>query len=160
MKEIRVIVLVIATLIAVFCYYQIAIDRAQKEKSYYNNNSITEGNKLLLDSNTGEFNIKINPPSEYDFKTKEELFKLRKQYVAENKDLIDQNYTPNNKVYGQITSGKPWWGQIGINCKANKDHSIDGLSEESRFFNNPLLLVGIDTTALNQQNWDCTGFFS
>ena len=46
-------------------------------------------------------------------------------------------------MYNQILGGKPWWGLEGVFAYGSGLYSINGPSEESRSFLNPLLLIGI-----------------
>ncbi len=89
-------------------------------------------------------NIPINPLMELDFKSKSEIYAIRKRYVMQHSNLLNGSYSPSNEVFGQIESGKPWWGIDGLSYKGPGEHSIDGPSEESRFICNPFLLVGLE----------------
>ena len=150
-------------IVLVFCFYSYISQNQIKNNP---TNTISQPiavnqNKLILNSkDTNKYNEAINQPTELDFLSKDEVFNKRKQYTAMYPNLIDQSYSPSNDVYGQITSGKPWWGLKGLNCKGPGEHSIDGLSKMTRYINNPLLLIGLDTThALVAPNWDCSEFF-
>ncbi len=104
-------------------------------------------NKLKLASNISSepfINIVINEPVELDSMSKEDLLRMRKEYVGRYRDLIDGGYSPSGHLFGAIEGGKPWWGLEGEFCRGSGEHSIDGLSEESRFFANPFLLLGLD----------------
>lgn len=118
-------------------------------------------NTLIINPKDNKtYSIKINPPSEYDFLTKDEVYAIRKKYVAPCSSIINSDYKPSEIVYGQITDKKPWWGFLGLNCKGPGQHGIDGLSEESRFLNNPLLLLGIDSTGvIVSPGINCSQFF-
>lgn len=89
--------------------------------------------------------IGVNPPVEFDGKSKGEIFSLRAGYVSAHKSLLKGGYRPSEAVFGQIVDGKPWWGLEGQFCKGDGQHSIDGASEESRFICNPFLLLAVDT---------------
>ena len=88
--------------------------------------------------------VKINPPQEYDFKTRDQIFAKRIATIKKYPKLFSRPYSPSNEVFGQVVDNKPWWGFQGILCKGPGKNSIAGLSEESRFINNPFVLVGID----------------
>jgi len=115
--------------------------------------------------------LKINPMVELDFKTKDEIYAIRKKYVAQYPELLgkiyknlganimnklfsflklkkgesDVNvaYEPSYPVFGQIKSGKAWWGILGMSYYGPGNKSIAGPSEESRYIANPYMLVGI-----------------
>lgn len=89
----------------------------------------------------------INPMTELDFKTKSEVLESRKKYVNEHpqlaKYLTQGEYEPSDAVFGQIEDGKSWWGIWGLYYYGRGEKSIEGPSEETRYINNPYLLVGI-----------------
>lgn len=94
-------------------------------------------------------NIPINPMMELDFKSKSEIYEIRKRYVMQHSNLLNSSYTPSNEVFGQIESGKAWWGIDGLSYKGPGEHGIDGASEETRFICNPFLLVGLEKGVAN-----------
>ena len=90
--------------------------------------------------------LKINEPTELDGLTKADIYKIRKNYV---KDSIfwDKSYEPSNDVFGQIEDNRPWYGLEYSGCMAAVKGSElvkDGPSEESRFINNPNMLIGVE----------------
>lgn len=87
--------------------------------------------------------IAINPLVELDFKTKNEVYELRKSYVRQYPELAIPGYQPSEQIFGQIEDKKGWWGISGISCYGPGEKGIEGLSEESRFLVNPYLLVGV-----------------
>jgi hypothetical protein len=87
--------------------------------------------------------IAINPLVELDFKTKSEVYELRKGYVRQYPELAIPGYRPSEQIFGQIEDKKGWWGISGISCYGPGEKGIEGLSEESRFLVNPYLLVGV-----------------
>lgn len=102
-------------------------------------------NKLIINKkDDSTYNIQINKPVELDFLSKQKVFELRKKYAAMTPKFIKKNYKPNEIVFGQIQDKKPWWGLNGMMFGGSGRHSIDGLSEESRSINNPLLLFMVD----------------
>lgn len=107
------------------------------------NSSVSCQEKINSSDSSQMINIPINPMMELDFKSKSEIYAIRKRYVMEHSNLLNSSYTPSNEVFGQIEDGKPWWGIEGIGYKGPGEHSIDGPSEESRFICNPFLLVGL-----------------
>jgi len=117
-----------------------------------------EQNKIVLNGITR--NATIYDISEYDFKTKQEIYNLRKYVVAQTMSDFVKDYKINENVYGAIEDNKPWWGMQGIMCRGSGKNSIDGPSEESRFMNNPLILLGLDmNVAINLPNWDCSNVY-
>lgn len=87
--------------------------------------------------------IPLRPMEELDFLSREAVTARRNAAVAEHAELLSGAYSPTEAVFGLIESGKPWWGIEGIYHYARGDKSITGPSEETRFFANPLLLVGL-----------------
>ena len=126
--------------ITIFVILMILTDIGLLKFSLYKNNKISK----IIPNGKME-NLVINPLSEYSGKTKDEILKIRKNYVTTS-IFNSENYKPNETVFGQIVDNKPWWGIEHISCT---DKNIDlkkrgqGLSEESRYLNNPNLLVGV-----------------
>ncbi len=87
-------------------------------------------------------NIGINPMIELDFLTKEDIYDIRSKYVLLHPELLPGSYNPSEEVFGQIASGKPWWGILGLSYYGDGEKSIEGNSEDSRLLVNPFLLVG------------------
>ncbi len=111
----------------------------------------------------GPIAIPIHSMIELDFKTRGEVYAIRKEAVAENSELWQalqvgglpellrgaavrflKPYEPRNDIFGQIIDNKPWWGIAGLVYYGPGPNSIEGASEESRFISNPYLLVGLD----------------
>ncbi len=87
-----------------------------------------------------EINIPVNAPVPSSYKTKAEVYNLRKNAV-ENSIFKNSDYEPSEAVFGQIEDGKPW---ISMNaCEIDGHSHTDGVSEESRFILNPTVLVAI-----------------
>ncbi len=102
----------------------------------------TPVNNLFIDTkDSSNYRIPINEPIELDFLSKQQVFDIRKKYAAAAQPIVPADYAPSETVFGQITDGKPWWGLVGQDYYESGQHSIDGLSEESRIINNPLLLL-------------------
>ncbi len=91
-----------------------------------------------------EENITINEPIELNYKTKEEIYNIRKSYV-EQSIFADSNYQPSEEVFGGIEDSKPW---IALNdCvdySTNYHANIEGPSMHSKSLINPSLPVMID----------------
>ena len=101
--------------------------------------------------------IKINQPTPLSYKTKAEVYELRKKYVADSVFASD-DYEPSEAVFGQIEDNKPW---VSVNgCRYNHEPAVvDGPSEETRFLNNPSVLIGISYPyylPFQQNNPKCT----
>lgn len=93
----------------------------------------------------GNINLGINPVSDYDDLSKEDIFSLRRKYTAQSLFAYD-GYEPSDEVFGQIVSYKPWYGLTYNGCIGSAigtDKVMAGPSEESRFMNNPNMLVGV-----------------
>ena len=124
-----------------------------------NDNTNTTRNKLILHSNDRKtYDIRINDLSEYDYKTKAEIYDMRKQYVNEYKQFVNNDYSPDER-YLQVVDGKPWWGTEGIVCKGQGKHSNKGLSRDSAYANNPFVLLNIGLSrCVNNELYkpDCT----
>ena len=91
----------------------------------------------------GKYSVPVSPMEELDFKTKQQIYDLRKAHVLEHQELAPKNYAPSEAVFGQITDSRPWWGIYGIFFYGNGQRSIEGPSEQSIFLLNPYLLVGL-----------------
>lgn len=107
---------------------------------------LKEGGDLLTGKSSNSsngLNITVNPMAELDFKTKSEIFDIRRSYINKYPELIRADYKPSDQVFGQIQDKKAWWGMKGTSCNGNGKDSIEGVSEESRFIVNPYLLIGL-----------------
>lgn len=121
----------------------------------YNNNCVTTKD-LLKNHDFAEnesINIGINPPTELNYKTKQEILNQRKTYVenSANKSVIfcpSNQYEPSEYAYGQIVDHKPWMN-LAQTCNEEglrgTQGGIDGVSEESMLLNNPYALIGLET---------------
>ena len=87
--------------------------------------------------------LSLNPMVELDFMKKSEIYALRTKYVRQFPELAPDNYSPSDRVFGQIEDGKPWFGILGLSYYGAGDKSNAGLSEESRFIANPYLLIAL-----------------
>ena len=96
-------------------------------------------NEIQTISNKESQYLKINPLGEYNYLSKDEIYNIRKRYVKSSL-FWTPDYEPSNEIFGQIESGKPWWGVKQIICRANGENT-SGISAMSRFINNPNLLV-------------------
>lgn len=133
--------------------------------------ALVSENELLLGEHSlcrEEFlEIPIQPMVELDGQTKEEILSLRKAAVEKySLRLLKNSYKPSEVIFGEIVSGKPWWGIAGCSIYGSGDKSILGASEESRYLLNPYLLVGVsswsneiwDKEKLSQTEWSKPDF--
>ena len=91
-----------------------------------------------------EISVSLEQPAEFNFKTKQEIYEIRRNRVSQYQQLAPSNYNPSEEVFGQIQDGKPWWGLLGMCYYGNGEKSILGRSKEARFILNPYLLIGIE----------------
>lgn len=121
-------------------------------------------NKILNTKDTSGFQtIKVNPLSEYDYLTKQQIYNIRKNHVK-NSLFAKANYEPDNSVFGSIVDNKPWWGTVTcgqLNYKGDNHEKIEGPSKVSAQINNPDALVGLSLPFLpweyNYNQEFCTG---
>ena len=105
----------------------------------------TEKSSMQKEPSNSSKNVEIpyNSPDSLSGKTKEEVFEIRKKYVAKSIFASD-DYYPSEEVFGEIESGKPWIAQnICLNPETSASWT-DGPSEEGRFINNPTILVALE----------------
>lgn len=94
-------------------------------------------------SSTDAKKITVNQPTALSGKSKAEIYKLRKDYVSQS-IFVKSNYEPSEEVFGGIVGGKPWISaNVCIDSQTGKLRTT-GPSEESRFINNPTMLVAIE----------------
>lgn len=96
---------------------------------------------------TATIKIPIRDLVDFNFKSKQEIYDLRTKYVSQ---VFTGNYKPSESVFGQIQSGRPWWGMQGQCTYGKGEKSILGLSEESRFVANPFLFVGLEDGCVSE----------
>lgn len=104
-----------------------------------------DNNILKINDYSSFQTLKINPASEYDYLSKQQIFDIRKQHVK-NSLFNKENYEPNSAVFGSIVDNKPWWGSIKcsqLNYKGDYHENIQGPSKVSVQMNNPNALVGL-----------------
>lgn len=114
-----------------------------------NRNKLAYGEESGL---IGTHNLQLNAPIELDFKSKSEIFLLRREAVEQYPDLILKNYSPSTDIFGQIVDGLPWWGINGQFYYGNGEQSIAGPAEESRFILNPYLLIAAEPWRMWDKN--------
>ncbi len=90
-----------------------------------------------------EKEIEINPLTNYNYVSKQHIYDARKDFVAKS-IFKSETYKPNDEVFGQIVDGKPWYPISRMVCNQYSEQAPDSFSEESRFINNPAVLLGLD----------------
>jgi len=109
-------------------------------------------NRLLIGERAqirGPYEVVLNRPVEFDFLSRADVLRVRRDAVAQHPSIIHPGYRPSPAVFGQIEDGLPWWGNAGQYFHGPGATSIDGPSEESRYIVNPLLLVAVDFVGLS-----------
>lgn len=96
-----------------------------------------------LMTNDEDIDIGVNSLSSLSYKTKDFVYYLRKKYVSTSIFALP-DYQPSEEVFGNIESGKPWVENNACVSTRGASSYVDGLSEESRFINNPTMLVAIE----------------
>ena len=146
----RIRILLIALFILVFIYvYSNPTEQPERKsvENEYNKNKVRyEKIDNHLRQIKGIKNLKINPTESYNYLNKEDVYKTREKHVK-NSIFYTDDYSPSNQVFGQIEDKKPWYGLKYYNCATNaqgKNEITLGDSEESRFINNPDMLIGIN----------------
>lgn len=88
--------------------------------------------------------LTVNSPQDFNRLTKNEVYNIRKNFVKKSLFAKD-DYQPNNKVFGGVVDGKPWWGINQIVCSPYQNRNFDktkGISAVSKYINNPNMLIG------------------
>ncbi len=94
--------------------------------------------------------------TDLNYKKRSEIYQLRKTYV-EKTIFKNRNYTPTEEVFGQIVDKKPWLSIEALTCTGRGVKANIGLSEESRYINNPTMLVGLDRLSFDdKEKKDCS----
>lgn len=128
-------------------------DANQKNSETSEQNKTSSKLSLLREYNNDEMwssgNITINKMLDFNGKSKQEILNIRKYYVK-NSIFNTNNYEPSEQVFGQIVDGKPWLGITSL-CFGKGENANKGLSEESRFINNPAILIGVEHTYFDQK---------
>lgn len=105
-------------------------------------------NKILKITDTSTLKeLEVNSPSEYNFLSKDDIYRIRKKHVKYS-IFAKENYEPSEKVFGAIVDYKPWWGSMRcqpLNYKGDRHEYIEGASIQSTQINNPNTLVGLSS---------------
>lgn len=113
-----------------------------KEFNEKDNNVKSDGNEENIE------HIAFNDLWDFNGMSKDAIFEHRK-HMVENSIFKDVEYSPSEEVFGQIESDKPWKSMKTEFCiYKDQIYDIDGPSEESRFINNPVLLINPITYAV------------
>lgn len=115
----------------------------QKEMEELQRKRLEEKRKKAVEKAKKIVPIGFNYPTPLSFKSKEEIYDLRKHYVNQS-IFSNPNYEPSEEVFGQIESGKPWNSMKQCKYRDTNASDIIGASEEGRYINNPELLVGVE----------------
>ena len=118
--------------------------------------SAAKTNRLMLGREAkfgGPHLIAINPLANFNFKPRQELLDLRKEFVHQHPELAAPDYEPSS-VFELLEDKKPWWGLSGYDHYGPGARSIEGLSAHSQYFDNPYLLIGLQESFIL---WDILG---
>lgn len=146
-KNLLIIFLLIAAMIS--AYLGIKSINSQADKYVSKELSQKEVQKEAVQkpidkmTNDEDIDIGVNPLAELSYKTKDYVYDLRKKYVMDS-IFSTPDYKPSEDIFGSIKSGKPWVKNTACSKTRGGASFIDGLSEESRFINNPTMLVAIE----------------
>lgn len=94
--------------------------------------------------------VPINPMSDLNYKEKENIYAIRK-YFVEKTIFKNKKYEPSKEVFGQIADNKPWLSIEALTCTGKGPNAHKGLSEESRYINNPTMLIGLDRLSFDDK---------
>ena len=120
------------------------------------NNPFEKFNKEEVDEYWVTGSVPINPMTDLNYKKRSEIYQLRKNYV-EKTIFKNRNCVPTEEVFGQIVDKKPWLSIEALTCTGRGVKANIGLSEESRYINNPTMLVGLDRLSFDDKDKkDCT----
>lgn len=98
---------------------------------------------IRQDINSDPYVVQVNLPVELSGKTREEVYDIRRGYIRSS--IFDsKNYNPSDQVFGEIIDGKPWYAADICEDDVTRLASVTGPSEESRFINNPTMLVALE----------------
>ncbi len=100
-------------------------------------------------------NIKINSLSNYNNVSKEQIYTFRKYYV--NKTIFkNKDYVPNEEVFGKISENNKWLGVKALACMGSYSYAYKSMTNDSKFINNPAILVGVDYATFPKQYLPCS----
>ena len=100
-------------------------------------------------------NVKINSLSNYNNVSKEQIYTFRKYYV--NKTIFkNKDYVPNEEVFGKISENNKWLGVKSLACMGSYSYADKSMANDSKFINNPAILVGIDYATYPEYTLRCS----
>lgn len=146
-KNLLVLSLLVAAMI--FAYFGVKSMNSQTDKQVSQEIPQEEVQKEPVQypadrmTNDEDINIGVNPLAELSYKTKDFIYDLRKKYVSDS-IFSTSYYKPSAEVFGGIESGKPWIENTACIETRGGASYIGGVAEESRFINNPTMLVAIE----------------
>ena len=143
-------IVIFITIIFMYCPSLIFSGNDKKildKTDYYKVENATKNEQVNTqsDDTTNYQALVVNPASSYNYLSKNEIYNLRKKYVAKSL-FANKNYEPNNNIFGGIVDGKPWWGSnpcSQLDYKGDYHERIEGPSKVSAQVNNPNALVGV-----------------
>ena len=141
--SIRLLILTICFIVLTFYCYKVYLFNA--EKSEFADTDIVEKN-ILSNLTKNRISVKINPLTDFNYKSKSEIYAVREKFVQQS-IFKNKNYKPNEEVFGDMATGMPWVSIMYQNYETDRKHPHFGLSEESRFINNPSGLVMLNMDA-------------
>lgn len=144
LRAIIYIVIVATAVIAVARYAEISKPAAQEAP-------VT---KVYTPIDIDYLNIPVNPPSDLNGKSKQDIAAARANFIK-NGLFGKEEYELSDSVFGQIEKTKPWISIETMNCRNTMPLGTQGLSEESRFINNPSALIMINMAMLVVNTQDC-----
>lgn len=140
---IKLSILTVCFALLLFYCYKLYFPNIKNIKSA--DNTIVENNSLLnLTGN--KISVKVNALMDFNYKSKAEIYEIRERFVKQS-IFGNKNYKPSKDVFGEITTGMPWVSIMYQNYETDRQHPHFGLSEESRFINNPSGLVMLNMEA-------------
>lgn len=148
MQNKNFLVIFLLSLAMIFAYFGVKSINSPVEKPVQENASNETDIKNVqypaeLMTNAEDIDIRINPLSSLSYKTKNFVYDLRKKYVSTS-IFAHPDYEPSEEIFGGIESGKPWIANNACVHTRGGSSYVDGLSEESRFIDNPAMLVAIE----------------
>lgn len=99
--------------------------------------------------------MKINNLSDYNNQSREQIYSFRKYYVSKS-IFKNVDYVPNEDVFGGMKDGGKWLGIRALACSGISAYSFKGMSAESKFINNPAILVGVDYADYSKKYIPCS----
>lgn len=111
-------------------------------------------NQLALrsDAKSSAVNIPTHELVSLNRITQKQLYQMRTEAVLHYPRLLRDTYEPDDMIFGNCESNKPWWGVIGMEAYGPGQHAIDGFSKESNYILNPFRLVSAEMSYQTSKN--------